>query len=239
MWSKLRANPDETIPFSVLQKAVLWSDKDLYDEPVWTWLTKEGGEDLTLGILKSIDDRREGSAHPIAVEIGDRSAKLFWGSVGAMLKQRGFLDVVLVELVVGCTELPAALLLERAGAAFRFVSQSGGRMGALWGSILNHVRIRLCGTGCQATARTGQMQCGRSCTEGNRRQGSGCWCGGRKRAWRQCSGSWNPSSQQRGCSEATGKNCFTPSLQRTHQGAPEMQAQRQCIAWLSLQVQDR
>ena len=127
-WTQVKTDPLFKAPFSTLKKAALWSDEGRFKEGVWSWLCAEG-EDWTVEATKKVQTQ-EGDVFSVQLDVGDKKERLLWGPMGALLKSRSLVDVILVEV----SDMQNPLAEEVVGAIAHASKSKGGVQLMFWGN---------------------------------------------------------------------------------------------------------
>ena len=96
-WRRVKNEEDFRADFKTMSKAPLWSDEAKFKGTVWAWMC-EGQRDWTVDTTNKIMSREGGKMVRVQVDVGDRKDTINWGDVATIVKTRGSVDVVYIEV---------------------------------------------------------------------------------------------------------------------------------------------
>ena len=96
-WNNVKTDPGFRPDWKIVSKSRLWSDENRYRSTVWKWLC-EGSEDFTVSTSSKTMAQDQGRLLKMTVDVGDKVEFMALGSVPQLIKTRGSIDVVLIEV---------------------------------------------------------------------------------------------------------------------------------------------
>ena len=96
-WNKVKSDPEFQAPWQVVSKAKLWTDEGRYRQSVWPWLL-EGAEDWTVATSSKHMSKDDGRQFKMEVDLGHKIEFLALASATNLIRTRGSMDVVLIDV---------------------------------------------------------------------------------------------------------------------------------------------